>query len=199
MEKVESAAESLNTTDQNESTDRLDQNAPSRRRKTIDKFHSCVSPLLLSQHPRIENPTKLQKLKYSLLLPPHGVVGDTLTMTMIILILWAVLYSVLGDLALPTGETIPISVEGGAVFTVILLLITAIIGGKLVQVVHLPPLLGMLLVGMLLANVPVVKTVGRLDSNWSSVIRSEWGTEFFIMVRLTVSDLRVRKQICLHS
>ena len=46
----------------------------------------------------------------------------------------------------------------------------------------------MLLVGMLLANVPVVKTVGRLDSNWSSVIRSEWGTEFFIMVRLTVSD-----------
>jgi len=193
MDKVESAAESLNTTDRNESTDRLDQNAPSRRRKTIDKFHSCVSPLLLSQHPRIENPTKLQKLKYSLLLPPHGVVGDTLTMTMIILILWAVLYSVLGDLALPTGETIPISVEGGAVFTVILLLITAIIGGKLVQVVHLPPLLGMLLVGMLLANVPVVKTVGRLDSNWSSVIRSTALVVILIRAGLGLDPEKLKK------
>ena len=57
-------------------------------------------------------------------------------------------------------------------FTTLLLLVTAIMGGKLVSLASLPPLLGMLLVGMLLANVPILKTVGKLDPSWSSVIRS---------------------------
>lgn len=89
-----------------------------------------------------------------------------------LLLVWGVAYSVLGDLATPTQAEVSMTVRGGAVFTTLLLLVTAIIGGKLVSLVTLPPLLGMLLVGMLLANVPVLKTVGRLDPSWSSVIRS---------------------------
>ena len=84
------------------------------------------------------------------------------------------------------------TVQGGPVFTVLLLLVAAILGGKLVQLVHLPPLLGMLVVGMALANIPVIKTVGRLDSSWSSIIRSTALAVILIRAGLGLDPVKLR-------
>ena len=84
------------------------------------------------------------------------------------------------------------TVQGGPVFTVLLLLVAAILGGKLVQLVNLPPLLGMLVVGMALANIPVIKTVGRLDSSWSSIIRSTALAVILIRAGLGLDPVKLR-------
>ena len=110
-----------------------------------------------------------------------------------LLLVWGVAYSVLGDLATPTQGEISMRVKGGAVFTTLLLLVKAIIGGELVRLVHLPPLLGMLLVGMLLANLPFMKTVGRLDPSWSSVIRSTALAVILIRAGLGLDPDKLRK------
>ena len=48
----------------------------SNRRRSV-KFYK---KFLLSSYPALgDNPTKLQQLKYSLLLPPHGIVAEVLT------------------------------------------------------------------------------------------------------------------------
>ena len=116
-----------------------------------------------------------------------------MTKTVMLLLVWGVAYSVLGDLASPTQAEVTMTVRGGAVFTTLLLLVTAIMGGKLVSLASLPPLLGMLLVGMLLANVPVLKTVGRLDPSWSSVIRSTALAVILIRAGLGLDPDKLRK------
>ena len=119
--------------------------------------------------------------------------GELVTKIVMLLLVWGVAYSVLGDLASPTQAEVTMTVRGGAVFTTLLLLVTAIMGGKLVSLASLPPLLGMLLVGMLLANVPVLKTVGRLDSSWSSVIRSTALAVILIRAGLGLDPDKLRK------
>jgi Kef-type K+ transport system membrane component KefB len=50
--------------------------------------------------------------------------------------------------------------------------VVAWIGGWVVQLVHLPPLLGMLLVGIMLKNVPYISVAKGLDPAWSAALRS---------------------------
>ena len=45
-------------------------------------------------------------MKHSVLLPPHGAVGGALTWTLILGLVWGVAWSVLGDLATPTPDTV---------------------------------------------------------------------------------------------
>ena len=143
------------------------------RSSVLLKLQSWFSPLLLSHHPPAPpSPSLAQRLKYSLLCPPHGRCGDLTTLLVILTTLWAGSYALLGPLSLPTSDLITVNIQGGAVFTTLLLLVSAVLGGKVVECVRLPPLLGMLLVGMFLSNAPGVKEVGRLDSSWSSAIRS---------------------------
>ena len=49
-------------------------------------------------------------MKHSVLLPPHGAVGGALTSTLILGLVWGVAWSVLGDLATPTPDTVTIQV-----------------------------------------------------------------------------------------
>ena len=148
-----------------------DQQKP--RSSVLMKVESWLSPVLVSSHPPLQSSAGLtERLKYSCLCPPHGWWGDLLTLATLLLTVWAVSYSLLGPLSLPTSEVITVNITGGAVFTTFLLLVSSVLGGKIVELVRLPPLLGMLLVGMLLSNVPQIKTVGKLDPAWSSTIRS---------------------------
>ena len=183
---------------------------PTQNLKT--KIFSLFSPLTLAHHPPLpENSSVSTKLKYSLLLPPHGVLADSLTRIIILVIIWSVSYCVLGSLSLPTQDVISISVKGGAIFTTLLLLVCAIAGtkdsltfkyfhvklscagGKLVEMLRLPPLLGMLLVGVMLANVPGVRSVGRLDSSWSSVLRSSALTIILIRAGLGLDPDKLKQ------
>ena len=142
-----------------------------------------------------------------------------------LLLVWGVAYSVLGDLATPTQAEAGVNTvlqfmeaaiiflkipnyflqnnhlcaevvmrtRGGAGFSTLVLLLAAMLGGQLASLLSLPPLLGMLITGMLLANLPVLKTVGRLDPTWSSVLRSTALVVILIRAGLGLDPDKLRK------
>merc|ERR1712050_303286 len=88
--------------------------------------------------------------------PPQGEVATTMTLILTIIAIFFTARTVLG----------PIADIGGTVFALLMLILVALIGGKLVLglgwvikktcgvEIRLPPLLGMLIVGIILKNVP---------------------------------------------
>merc|ERR1711892_704505 len=88
--------------------------------------------------------------------PPTGEVATTLTLILTIIAIFLAARAVLG----------PIADVGGTIFSLLMLILVALIGGKLVLGfswcllrffnvdIRLPPLLGMLIVGIILKNVP---------------------------------------------
>merc|ERR1712117_268632 len=88
--------------------------------------------------------------------PPQGEVATTMTLILTIIAIFFAARTVLG----------PIADVGGTIFALLMLILIALIGGKLIMLfswvllryckidVRLPPLLGMLVVGILLKNIP---------------------------------------------
>merc|ERR1719393_627507 len=88
--------------------------------------------------------------------PPQGEVATTMTLILTIIAIFFAARTVLGDIA---GV-------GGTIFALLILILVALIGGKLILLfswlllryckvdIRLPPLLGMLIVGILLKNIP---------------------------------------------
>lgn len=88
--------------------------------------------------------------------PPQGEVATTLTLMLTIIAIFFAARTVLG----------PVAGIGGTIFALLMLIFIALVGGKLVLLfswallryckidVRLPPLLGMLIVGIVLKNVP---------------------------------------------
>jgi len=132
----------------------------------------CISPLLASEHPLPPSPSLINRISHAFLLPPHGPLGTILTYILVVLTIWLTSYSVFGQIALPGDQEINITVKGGTVFALLVLVVVAWIGGWVVQQVHLPPLLGMLVVGILLKNVPYISVARGLDPAWSAALRS---------------------------
>uniref|UniRef100_A0A8C4XDH2 Cation/H+ exchanger domain-containing protein n=1 Tax=Erpetoichthys calabaricus TaxID=27687 RepID=A0A8C4XDH2_ERPCA len=91
-----------------------------------------------------------------------------MVIVMVAALLFGVVWSVTGDECLP----------GGNLFGILLLLFCAVVAGKLFGLIKiptlppLPPLLGMLLAGFVLHNVPVVNTAVNISQKWSSSLRS---------------------------
>ena len=89
-------------------------------------------------------------------LPPRDEVATTLTLIFTIFAIFLAARTVLG----------PIADVGGTIFALLMLILVALLGGKLVLLtswvmhqtcnveIKLPPLLGMLIVGILLKNIP---------------------------------------------
>jgi NhaP-type Na+/H+ or K+/H+ antiporter len=98
--------------------------------------------------------------------------GTILTYTLVVLTIWMTSYSVFGQIALPGEEDISFTVAGGTVFALLALVVVAWVGGWAVQQLHLPPLLGMLVVGIVLKNVPYISVARGLDPAWSAALRS---------------------------
>lgn len=72
------------------------------------------------------------------------------------------LVSLLGESALP----------GGNIFSLFVLFVAAEAAGRAVAPFSLPPLLGMLVVGILLKSVPGLDLVGKnIDQEWSTALR----------------------------
>ncbi|XP_051785602.1 sodium/hydrogen exchanger 9B2-like isoform X1 [Erpetoichthys calabaricus] len=100
--------------------------------------------------------------------PPHGILANVITKVMVAALLFGLVWSVTGDECLP----------GGNLFGILLLLFCAVVAGKLFGLIKiptlppLPPLLGMLLAGFVLHNVPVVNTAVNISQKWSSSLRS---------------------------
>ena len=173
-----------------------DQHKPSS--SVLLRLESWLSPVLVSRQPPLQSSAGLvERLKYSCLCPPHGRCGDLLTLATLLLTVWAVSYCLLGSLSLPTSELITVNIRGGAIFTTLLLLVCSVLGGKIVELIRLPPLLGMLIVGMLLSNIPHVKTVGKLDPSWSSAIRSTALVVILIRAGLGLDPHKLRTLSCM--
>ncbi|KAI5226057.1 Sodium/Hydrogen Exchanger 9B2 [Manis pentadactyla] len=118
-----------------------------------------------------ETPTESniwQKLRQIFACPPHGLLDRLITNVVIVVLLWAVVWSITGSECLP----------GGNLFGIIVLFYCAVIGGKLLGLIKLPtlpplpPLLGMLLAGFLIRNIPVINDNIQIKHKWSSALRS---------------------------
>merc|ERR1719189_541176 len=101
--------------------------------------------------------SQLQENKYtSSFCPPKGEPATALTLILTIITVFVAARSVLG----------PIADIGGTIFALLILILLALLGGKLLELlsflirkycnvdIRLPPLLGMLIVGIILKNVP---------------------------------------------
>ncbi|XP_016014531.2 sodium/hydrogen exchanger 9B2 [Rousettus aegyptiacus] len=112
--------------------------------------------------------TCFQRLRETFSCPPHGSLDKVITNVTIVVLLWAVVWSITGSECLP----------GGNLFGIIILFYCAIIGGKLLGLIKLPglpplpPLLGMLLAGFLIRNIPVISDNVQIKHKWSSALRS---------------------------
>ena len=87
-----------------------------------------------------------------------------LTWFLFLVFLWMSLVVITKDRALP----------GGILFSLFILALVAQLGGMLVSIIKLPPLLGMLITGMLFRNIPIVDTIGNTiaaSTAWSSTLR----------------------------
>ncbi|XP_030883192.1 sodium/hydrogen exchanger 9B2 isoform X2 [Leptonychotes weddellii] len=130
------------------------------------------SNLLNSSEKKLQKiPTEsnnLQRLRRTFSCPPHGLLDRGITNVTMVVLLWAVVWSVTGSECLP----------GGNLFGIIILFYCAIIGGKLLGLIKLPTLpplphlLGMLLAGFLLRNIPVISDNIQIKHKWSSALRS---------------------------
>ncbi|CAL8326133.1 unnamed protein product [Lota lota] len=99
---------------------------------------------------------------------PHGLLNLLVTKICLLALLFGVVWSITGDECLP----------GGNLFGITTLFISSVLGGKLVGMVQLPtlppfpPLLGMLLAGLVLRNVPYVTDAVYIDTHWSAALRN---------------------------
>jgi len=166
--------------------------------KASSRLLSALEPVLLKDKSLDDNAGIGARLRHAVLCPPHGRLGDLLAWTLLILTLWGAAVAILGPVALPMYEPLLVEIQGGTVFSVLVLVVVAYLGGWLVSLVKLPPLLGMLIVGLILKNIAnsdieetdetlgnnikstntthsssVLLDVARgLDPNWSSALRS---------------------------
>ncbi|XP_029798410.1 sodium/hydrogen exchanger 9B2 isoform X3 [Suricata suricatta] len=130
------------------------------------------SNLLNSSEKKLQEiPTEsnnLQRIRQAFACPPHGLLAKGVTNVTMVVLLWAVVWSITGSECLP----------GGNLFGIIILFYCAIFGGKLLGLIKLPtlpplpPLLGMLLAGFLIRNIPVISDNVQIKHKWSSALRS---------------------------
>ncbi|WAR20709.1 SL9B2-like protein [Mya arenaria] len=147
-------------------------------------LHSCTRPCTTRYNPLPHEPSIPQMISYSLRCPPHGKLAKYLMFVLMFGVSWAVLISLTGPQGLP----------GGNFFSLVILFFFCVIGGYLVTFIRLPPLLGMLIVGCLLRNVPKIDIVGNnLDSGWSSALRQIALTVILIRAGLGLDPAALRK------
>lgn len=133
-------------------------------------------------------------------LPPRGFFGDVLTRGLICFLAWATLWAILGKEALP----------GGNMYSLFILLVTASFAGFLVSTipyVTFPPLLGMLIAGFLLRNVPGISVAKNINKQWSAnlrnvalvviLLRSGLGLDIEALKRLKCTVIRLAFSPCL--
>ncbi|KAI5609278.1 sodium/hydrogen exchanger 9B2-like, partial [Silurus asotus] len=99
---------------------------------------------------------------------PQGLLASIITKGLLAVLLFGVCWAVLQEECEP----------GHNIFGLVILFLSAVCGGKLVGAITLPnlppipPLLGMLLMGLVLRNVPYVNDAVFIDQKWSSSLRS---------------------------
>ncbi|XP_043970887.1 sodium/hydrogen exchanger 9B2 isoform X3 [Gambusia affinis] len=100
--------------------------------------------------------------------PPRGLLASLITKVLLAAVLFGVVVSITEEECLP----------GGNLFGITILFLCAYVGGKAVALIQLPtlppfpPLLGMLLMGFLLRNIPVITDSVYINFRWSASLRN---------------------------
>ncbi|XP_070544797.1 sodium/hydrogen exchanger 9B2-like [Ptychodera flava] len=162
---------------------------PKRKRmcETCDRV--CAPFLVKYHHIPGENDTLCYRLKYSLLCPPHGNFAISILYLSLVFVTWGTLWAITGEQALP----------GGSLFALFILWIAAVIGGVFASFIKLPPLLGMLIVGVALRNIPYINVAKDITPEWSIALRNVAFTVILIRagLGLDASALKKLKVVCL--
>ncbi|XP_006893177.1 PREDICTED: sodium/hydrogen exchanger 9B1-like [Elephantulus edwardii] len=128
--------------------------------------------------------------------PPKGTVNKIITNGAILVLFWCVIWSVTGPEVLP----------GGSLFGLLIIFYCAILGGKLLEIIRipsvpqLPPLIGMLLAGFILRNIPILNQYISINRTWSSSLRNTALTIILIRAGLGLDPqaLKHLKAVCLR-
>ncbi|XP_045648670.1 sodium/hydrogen exchanger 9B1 isoform X2 [Ursus americanus] len=126
--------------------------------------------------------------------PPQGKLNKLITNGVAFFMVWCAAWSFSGPEVLP----------GGNLFGLLIIFYSAIIGGKLLELIripsvpHLPPLLGMLLAGFTVRNVPFLSNYIRVNNMWSSTLRNTALTIILIQAGLGLDPqaLKHLKRVC---
>jgi len=121
----------------------------------------CFQFCLLTSHPLLPNPSWKDNFCRKFLCPPHGIVGTLLLHCLILLLFTGSAWAILA------GNDI-----FKTIYSLVFLLVICHILGWLTSLLRFPPLLGMLVAGFCLKNIPGLKDVFGMDASWSSLIRT---------------------------
>lgn len=94
--------------------------------------------------------------------PPSGEVARILTRILQVGVAYGLLWSMLGKEALP----------GSNIFSLFVVISASALGGFIIARLKGPALLGMLVVGFMLRNVPAINIAKNIDQNWSGNLRA---------------------------
>ncbi|XP_072480825.1 sodium/hydrogen exchanger 9B2 isoform X2 [Notamacropus eugenii] len=136
------------------------------------------------------------KLRQIFACPPRSILNRIITNVTMVVLVWAVAWSISGNECLP----------GGNLFGILSLFFCAVIGGKLLGSIKLPtmpplpPLLGMLLAGFLLRNIPVISNKIQIKHIWSASLRNIALSIILVRAGLGLDSkaLRKLKAVCLR-
>ena len=106
--------------------------SPGIQRSSFLCCSACVNPCMTKYNPLPDTSTFRQRLLYAFMCPAHGVVAEWCNLALVMFIIWAVLWSMTVQEALP----------GGNLFALLILVVMGILAGELVKKINLPPLLG---------------------------------------------------------
>ncbi|XP_066089572.1 sodium/hydrogen exchanger 9B1 isoform X1 [Saccopteryx bilineata] len=128
--------------------------------------------------------------------PPQGTLNKYITNGILFFMLWCITWSISGLDSLP----------GGNLFGLLMIFYCAMMGGKLLELIRipsvpqLPPLLGMLLAGFIIKNIPVLSEFIHVSNTWSSTLRNIALTIILIRAGLGLDPqaLKHLKGICLR-
>ncbi|XP_029798428.1 sodium/hydrogen exchanger 9B1 isoform X2 [Suricata suricatta] len=179
-----------------------DKNTPSSTNPQILKDSSIIEleetkEIVLSQTE--ETKSQMEKMSYC---PPQGkwnkaITNETYGFSGVALfMIWCVAWSFSGSEVLP----------GGNLFGLLIIFYSATIGGKVLELIRipsvpqLPPLLGMLLAGFTIRNVPFLSDYIHINNTWSSTLRNTALTIILIRAGLGLDPraLKHLKRVCLR-
>ncbi|XP_055014042.1 sodium/hydrogen exchanger 9B2 isoform X2 [Boleophthalmus pectinirostris] len=128
--------------------------------------------------------------------PPSGLWASLVTKVLLAGVLFGVVWSITEEECLPEGN----------LFGITIIFLCALIGGKLVELIRLPglppfpPLLGMLLMGFLLRNIPVVTQAVHVNYKWSAALRNIALAVILARAGLGLDPLALKKlkSVCLR-
>ncbi|XP_066892520.1 sodium/hydrogen exchanger 9B1 isoform X6 [Kogia breviceps] len=128
--------------------------------------------------------------------PPQGTLNKTITNGAILFMIWCVAWSFSGPEVLPDGS----------LFGLLIIFYGAVIGGKLLEIIRipsvpqLPPLLGMLLAGFTIRNVPFLSDHVYISNTMSSTLRNTALTIILVQAGLGLDPqaLKHLKGVCLR-